>query len=167
MFETVTRSYDYQRSEPALFVGAVSGLEALRRVMDGRLPAPPISATLGFTIAEVDEGRVVFEGTPAEWQYNPLGSVHGGWISTVLDSALGCAVHSTLPEGRGYTTIDLQVRFVRAVTTAVPRVRAEAKVVHAGGRVVTAEARLVGPDGKLYATATTSCLVMEVRAPAR
>jgi uncharacterized protein (TIGR00369 family) len=102
----------------------------------------------------------VFEGTTAEWQYNPLGTVHGGWTATLLDSALGCAVHTTLGPGERYTTTDLQVRFLRAVLATTGKVRAEARVVHTGKRLATAEGRLVGAtDGTLFATATASCLV--------
>jgi uncharacterized protein (TIGR00369 family) len=158
----MTRSYEYERAQPALFVGAASGLETLQRALEGKLPAPPMNATLGFSLVEVAEGRAAFEGAPAEWQYNPLGTVHGGWLSALLDSALGCAVHTVLPAGRGYTTLDLHVRFVRAVTVEVPRVRAEAGVTHVGGRIVTADGRIVGPDGTLYATGSTSCLVLKV-----
>jgi uncharacterized protein (TIGR00369 family) len=158
----MTRSYEYERAQPALFVGAASGLETLQRALEGKLPVPPMNATLGFSLVEVAEGRAAFEGAPAEWQYNPLGTVHGGWLSALLDSALGCAVHTVLPAGRGYTTLDLHVRFVRAVTVGVLRVRAEAGVTHVGGRIVTAEGRIVGPDGTLYATGSTSCLVLKV-----
>jgi uncharacterized protein (TIGR00369 family) len=141
-------------------VAQLDGLEIMRRVMKNELPPPPITATLGFSLIEVERGRAVFEGTTAEWQYNPLGTVHGGWSATLLDSALGCAVHSTLGLGELYTTLDLQVRFVRAVLATSGKVRAEARVVHAGKRVATAEARLVGAaDETLYATATASCLV--------
>jgi uncharacterized protein (TIGR00369 family) len=143
-------------------VGAASGLETLQRALEGKLPVPPMNATLGFSLVEVAEGRAAFEGAPAEWQYNPLGTVHGGWLSALLDSALGCAVHTVLPAGSGYTTLDLHVRFVRAVTVEVPRVRAEAGVTHAGSRIVTADGRIIGPDGKLYATGSASCLVLKV-----
>src|SRR5690348_8709124 len=102
----MTRSCEYERVQPALFVGAASGLETLQRALEGKLPAPPMNATLGFSLVEVAEGRAAFEGAPAEWQYNPLGTVHGGWLSALLDSALGCAVHTVLPAGRGYTTLD-------------------------------------------------------------
>jgi uncharacterized protein (TIGR00369 family) len=158
--DAVTRSYEYHRAQPAQFIGEASGLETLQRALEGRLPAPPILATLGLSLVEVAEGRAAFEGSPAEWQYNPLGTVHGGWLSALLDSALGCAVHTMLPAGRGYTTLDLHVRFIRAVTVSVPRVRAEAQVTHAGSRVANADGRIIGADGKLYATGTTSCLLL-------
>jgi uncharacterized protein (TIGR00369 family) len=158
-----TRTYDY---EPPFTdfarVAHLSGLALLRAMLTRELPGPPMMATLGFQLVDVAPGSAVFEGTPADWQYNPLGSVHGGWMATVLDSALGCAVHSTLAPGQLYTTLDLQLRFVRALTATSGVVRAEAKIVHAGKRVATAEARLVGTDGTLYATATASCLVTSI-----
>jgi uncharacterized protein (TIGR00369 family) len=117
---------------------------------------------LGISLVEAAEGRAVLEGSPAEWQYNQLETVHGGWLSALLDSALGYAVHTVLPAGRSFTTLDLHVRFVRAVTVAVSRLRVEAQVTHAGNRTVTAEGRVVGPDGKIYAIGTTSCLVLKM-----
>jgi uncharacterized protein (TIGR00369 family) len=161
LLDVVTRTYEYQRTHPAFLVGTTSGLETAQLALDGKLPTPPIVATLGISLVEVAEGRAAFEGSPAEWQYNQLATVHGGWLSALLDSALGCAVHTVLPAGRGFATLDLHVRFVRAVTVAVSRLRAEAQVTHAGSRTVTAEGRIVGPDGKVYATGTTSCLVLK------
>src|SRR5216683_391211 len=157
----VTRAYEYQRVRPAV-VGTTSGLETVQLTLDGKLPTPPIVATLGISLVEAAEGRAVFEGSPAEWQYNQLATVHGGWLSALLDSALGYAVLTVLPAGRGFTTLDLHVRFVRAVTVAVSPLRVEAQVTHAGNRTVTAEGRIVGPDGEVYATGTTSCLVLKM-----
>ena len=158
-----TRTYDYQPPfTDFASLAPLSGLDVMRRIIAREIPAPPITATLGFDLVEVDRGTAVFQGTTADWQYNPLGSVHGGWICTLLDSALGCAVHSTLAAGHMYTTLDLQVRFVRAVVASTGIVRAEAKVLHPGRKVATAEARLVGADGTLFATATTSCLVLAI-----
>jgi uncharacterized protein (TIGR00369 family) len=158
MNEVRTRSYDY-RAPVAL--PPLSGVEVMERIRRGDFPPPPIADTLDFTLAAVDNGFAAFEGTPAEWMYNPLGTVHGGWIATLLDSALGCAVHSALPAGAGYTTATLEVKFIRAVTATTGRVRAEAKVIHVGGKIATAEARLVAIDGgKLVATATTTCAVL-------
>jgi len=157
-----TRTYEYQRAQPALLVGKMSGLETAQLVLDGKLPTPPIIATLGISLVEVAEGRAAFEGSPAEWQYNQLGTVHGGWLSAMLDSALGCAVLTVLPAGHRFTTLDLHVRFVRAVTVGVFGLRAEAQVTHAGSRTVTAEGRLIGLDGKVYAAGTTSCLVLKM-----
>jgi uncharacterized protein (TIGR00369 family) len=162
VLDNVTRTYEYQRVQPALWAGTTSGLETAQLALDGKLATPPIVATLGISLVEVAEGRAAFEGSPAEWQYNQLGTVHGGWLSALLDSALGCAVHTVLPAGHGFTTLDLHVRFIRAVTVAVFRLRAEAQVTHAGSRTVTAEGRIIGPDGKVYATGTTSCLVLKM-----
>ncbi len=139
LLDVVTRTYEYQRAQSALLAGTMSGLETVQLALDGRLPTPPIVATLGISLVEVAEGRAAFEGSPAEWQYNQLGTVHGGWLSALLDSALGCAVHTVLPAGHGFTTLDLHVRFVRAVTVVVLRLRAEAQVTHAGSQTVTAE----------------------------
>jgi uncharacterized protein (TIGR00369 family) len=161
VLDAVTRAYEYQRVRPAV-VGTTSGLETVQLTLEGKLPTPPIIATLGISLVEAAEGRAVFEGSPAEWQYNQLATVQGGWLSALLDSALGYAVQSVLPAGRGFTTLDLHVRFVRAVTEAVCRLRAEAQVTHAGSRTVTAEGRLIGHDGNVYATGTTSCLVLKM-----
>jgi uncharacterized protein (TIGR00369 family) len=103
----------------------------------------------------------VFQGRPNRRHYNPMGTVHGGWFATLLDSAVGCAIHTTLPAGKGYTTLELKVNMVRPLNDSVPLVRAEGKVIHAGRQVATAEGRIVGPDGKLYAHATTTCLIFD------
>jgi uncharacterized protein (TIGR00369 family) len=125
----------------------------------GRLPAPPIAATLGFSWVSVEPGAVVFEITPAEYHYNPIGSVHGGVYATLCDSACGCAVHSLLPAGAYYTSLDLATRFIRPVTADTGRLLCEGTVQHLGSRTALAEARLTGPDGKLYAHATSNCLI--------
>ena len=139
------------------------GLEAMQAMLRGESPPPPIASTLDFLLIEVGAGTAVFQGTPLERHYNPLGSVHGGWFATLLDSAMGCAVHTMMPPGRGYTTAELSVNIVRAITDKVSRVRAEGRVIHCGRQLATAEARLVGPDGRLYAHATTTCLVFELK----
>lgn len=139
---------------------SMSGLEFLRGMMSGMFPAPPIAEVLNFLLVEAEAGRAVFEGIPSDRFRNPLGTVHGGWMATILDSALGCAVHSTLKSGQGFTTVDLAVSFVRAVHESTGKLRCEAKVIHAGGRIATAEGRLVDAAGKLYAHGTTTCLVM-------
>ena len=148
-------------------VAGKTGLEIMQAMLRGELPYPPISKTLGFTLIEVDAGGAVFQGTPKFEHYNPLGSVHGGWFATLLDSALGCAVQTMMPPGRGYTTAELGVNLVRAITTKVPRVRAVGRVIHCGRQLATAEARLVGPDGTLYAHGTTTCLVFEATRSAK
>ena len=138
-----------------------TGLQIFDAMLGGDLPPPSIAQTLDFILVEASFGRAEFQGRPQFAHYNPLGSVHGGWIATLLDSALGCAVHTTLPAGKGYTTLELKVNFVKAVTDRVPRVRAIGQVIHAGARTATAEARLVGADGTLFAHATTTCLIFE------
>ena len=149
-------------------VAGKTGLELMQAMLRGELPYPPIARTLDFSLIEVEEGRAVFQGTPGPKHLNPMGTVHGGWYATLLDSALGCAVHTRMPAGRGYTTAELGVNLVKAIPLKVQRVRAEGKVLHCGRQLATAEARLYGPDGTLYAHATTTCLVFEmppVRAP--
>jgi uncharacterized protein (TIGR00369 family) len=143
--------------------GRLAGLPFLEAIRDGRLPAPPVSRLLGFALTEVEAGRAVFECEPSESHYNPIGSVHGGVISTLLDSALSCAVHTTLPAGAGYTTAELKVNFVRPVVTGTGRLRSEGRVIHAGSRLATAEARLTDAAGKLYAHAVGTCLVFTAR----
>jgi uncharacterized protein (TIGR00369 family) len=141
---------------------SLSGLEFLQRIADGRLPRPPISATLNFALVEVAKGAAVFEGTPGPEHYNPIGSVHGGIAATLLDSCMACAVQSTLAQGFGYTTLEFKISFVRGMTADTGRVRAEGKVLSAGRRIGTAEGRLVDAQGRLLATGTTTCLVMEL-----
>lgn len=142
-----------------------TGLEVFRSMLASELPPPPIMKTLDFLLVEVAEGRAVFQGRPDFSHYNPLGTVHGGWISTLLDSAVGCAVHTGLPAGKMYTTLELKVNFVKAVTDRVPLVRAIGEVITLGNRVATAQGRLIGPDGTLYAHATTTCLVFDAAGP--
>jgi uncharacterized protein (TIGR00369 family) len=137
----------------------LSGLEYLRKFIAGELPRPPISALMNFGLTELSEGRAVFTVEPAEYHYNPIGVVHGGLAATLLDSAMGCAVHSALPAGVGYTTLEIKVNYVRAMTANTGTVRCEGKLIHLGGRTATAEGRVVDEDGKLYAHATTTCLI--------
>ena len=133
-------------------------------MLDGSLRYPPISETLGFALLEAVWGKVVFQGTPQMRHYNPLGSVHGGWYATMLDSALGCAVQTIMPVGRTYTTAELGIHIVRAATERTGPLRATGVVVHGGRQVATAEARIEGPDGKLYAHGSTTCLVFDMPA---
>jgi uncharacterized protein (TIGR00369 family) len=135
-------------------------LEFLTAMASGALPPPPIMSTLGFSGLSVGPGWARFTFEPAEHHYNPIGSVHGGVAATLLDSALGCAVHSTLEVGVGYTTVDLQVSFVRPLTAASGVMRCEGRVIHAGGRVATAEARLTDASERLYAHGTATCLIL-------
>ena len=139
----------------------ISGLEYLRALMAGHVPPPPIGELMGFTLVDVDEGYALFRGEPGEQHLNPIGSVHGGFAATLLDSALGCAVHTTLPAGIGYSTLELAVNLVRGVTPATGPVLAEGRVVHVGRRTATAEARLTAEHGDaLLAHAKTTCLIL-------
>jgi uncharacterized protein (TIGR00369 family) len=140
--------------------GTATGLELLSALARGDLPAPPIMSTLGFDSFAVGPGWAKFTLTPDEHLYNPIGTVHGGVAATLLDSAMGCAVHSTLDKGVGYTTVDLQVSFVRPLTTRTGPVRCEGSIVHVGSRIATAEGRIVDDDGRLYAHGTTTCLIL-------
>jgi uncharacterized protein (TIGR00369 family) len=144
-------------------VAGKSGLQMFEAMLAGQVPRPPITTTLHFWLVEAQSGHAEFQGEPAFEHYNPLGSVHGGWMATLLDSAVGCAVHTLLPAGKAYTTLELKVNFVKALSDRVPLVRAIGDVIHSGSRVATAEGRLVGPDGTLYAHATTTCLIFEAR----
>ena len=140
---------------------ALTGLEQMRMIASGELPPPPIAETLNFGVVELDEGRAVFEGLPGTEHYNPIGVVHGGYAATLLDSAMGCAVHTTLAAGEAYTTLTLEVKFVRSITSETGPIHAAAEVVHRGRRQATAEARLVAADtGKLLAHATSTCMVI-------
>lgn len=141
-----------------------TGLQQMQALLEGLAPPPPISETLDFMLISVADGEAVFQGRPQFKHYNPLGSVHGGWFATLLDSALGCSVHTTLPIGKGYTTLEFKLNLVRALTERVPLVRAVSRVVHRGRQVTTSEAQLVGHDGKLYAHASTTCLIFDLPA---
>lgn len=145
-------------------IAGKTGLEMMHAMLAGEIPYAAIARTLDFTIVEVAAGRAVFQGTPLPRHLNPLGTIHGGWAATMLDSALGCAIHTMMPVGRNYTTAELHVNYIRGLTPKVQRVRAEGKVIHCGRQMATAEARLVGPDGTLFAHATTTCLVFEMQA---
>ncbi|MDG5805198.1 PaaI family thioesterase [Streptomyces ossamyceticus] len=155
-----TRTYEWEDPElTAAAVGRVSGLEFLRDLVAGRLPAPPISATLDMALEEVEFGRAVFSLLPGEEHYNPIGSVHGGVFATLLDSAAGCAVQSTLPAGMAYTSLDLNVKFLRRITVDTGRVRAVGTVLNGGRRTALAEAKLIDDQDRLLAHATSSCLL--------
>jgi uncharacterized protein (TIGR00369 family) len=160
-----THTFSWEDPTPTWQAGAtMSGLEIWRAVAAGELPPPPIGEAMGFTIPVVEHGHVVFAAEAAPWMLNPLGSVHGGAIATLLDSCVGCAVHTTLPVGVGYTTLELKLNYVRAVPAGAGELRAEGTVIHAGGTVATAEGRLTAAsDGRLLAHATTTCLIMRPR----
>ena len=162
--DTGERTRTFSWSDPLATAAALrdlTGLDAIRRIVAGEVPPPPVASMLGMTITHADHGHVVFALEPAEWMYNPIGSVHGGIAATMLDSALGCAVHTTLEAGVGYTTSDIQIRYVRALGADTGCVLAESRVVHAGRRLATAEGKLYAEsDGKLFAHGSTSCLIL-------
>ena len=141
----------------------LSGLEYLLGIAEARIAPPPIAVLLGMSILRVEPGEVTFGLDVGEHLYNPIGSVHGGVFCTLLDSAMGCAVHSSLERGQAYTTLELKVNLVKALTVNTPRVAATGRMISAGRRVVTASGQITGPDGALYAHATTTCLVFEPR----
>ncbi|QGY01656.1 PaaI family thioesterase [Methylobacterium mesophilicum SR1.6/6] len=155
-------------SDPALVAKAGQGLDGLaflRAMLAGEVPHPPLIALLGIDLVSADPGRVTMRMGPGEYLYNPLGSVHGGALASLLDSVMGCAVHSTLPLGRGYTTLEIKVNYLRAVTAASGPLLAVGEIVHAGRRQAVAEARLTDVTGRLCATASTTCLLLD--APSR
>jgi uncharacterized protein (TIGR00369 family) len=147
---------------PEQFAGR-TGMQVFEALLSGEIPVPPISDTLDFILVEASPGRVEFQGKPHFAHYNPLGTVHGGWIATLLDSALSCAVHTLLPAGKTYTTLELKVNYVKALTERVPLVRAIGEIIYSGGRIGTSQGRLVGPDGTLYAHATATCIILDLR----
>lgn len=157
------RSHTATWTDPSALATAVrelSGLELFARIIAGELPAPSIAATIGFRLAEAEEGKAVFVGRWGEHLLNPAGGLHGGWYGLVMDSAMGCAVHSTLAAGIGYTTLEYKVNITRAVTADSGELRAEGWVVHRGRRTATAEARVVDAGGKIYAHGSETCLIL-------
>jgi uncharacterized protein (TIGR00369 family) len=160
---TMSRERQFQWADPQTLLRGVegkTGLAFLTAMLKGELPAAPICVALGFKLVHAEEGLVKFEGWPDEYQYNPMGSVHGGWTATLLDSAMGSSVMSTLDAASAYTTMDFTVHLVRGLTRDTGLVTAEGKVVHRGTRAATAEAKLLDASGKLYAHASTTCLIM-------
>jgi uncharacterized protein (TIGR00369 family) len=159
----MTRSLEVTWQDPrelAKVARSMAGIEFLRAMRDGRLPPPPIAELLGFRLVEVEPGRAVFEVTPGERHYNPIGVVHGGLAMTLLDSAMGCSVQTQMPAGGGYTTLEAKTNLVRAITTETGLLRAIGNVVHVGKRIATAEGRLEDKAGKLYAHSSTTCIVL-------
>ncbi len=140
-------------------IAHLSGLETLRGMIEGRLPAPPFAITTSIALTAADEGKVVFEGEPRAEFFNPLGSIHGGWTATIMDSVMACAVHSTLAPGEAYTTLEFKLHFCRPIMPATGRVRAEGLVLSRGRRAATSEGKLYDSAGKLLAHGTESCLI--------
>lgn len=148
---------------PRAVLTSYDGLTSLQKMISGELPAPPICQTLGFMLTEVRPSEAVFEGTPGLKHYNPIGTVHAGFAATLLDSCVACAVHTTLAPGETYTTLEIKINFVRPITDKTGNVRAEGKVLYRGRAVATAEGRLVDSTGRLYAHATTTCMLFSRR----
>jgi uncharacterized protein (TIGR00369 family) len=154
----------FAESDSAALLAArasMTGLEFFRQMVAGLVPQPPMVQLLGMRIVEADEGRVVFTAEPSEAYYNGMGVVHGGFLATMLDSALGCAINTLVRAGKRFTTLDLTINYTRPVLAGVGTLRCEATVIHVGNRVGTAEARVVDARGKLYAHATTTCIAVE------
>jgi uncharacterized protein (TIGR00369 family) len=141
----------------------LSGLEMLRAMIAGDLPAAPIAEPLNFRLVEVEKGRALFEGTPAPNLLNPLGAVHGGWALTLIDSACGCAVHTELAAGTGYTTVETKVNFTRPIAPDGGPVRCEGRVLSHGRQIATAEAQLRSAEGKLLAHGTSTLIILPMR----
>jgi uncharacterized protein (TIGR00369 family) len=159
---TRTRTHHWEDPAPTLAeLRTRSGLDLLLAMGSGHLPLPPFASTVGIVAVEAEVGRVVFTLEPAEHHLNPLGSVHGGVLATLLDTCAGCAVHTTLPPGTGYTTLDLSVKYLRAVTPGSGLVRGEGVVVSAGRRTALAEARAFDSEGRLLAHATSTCMILD------
>lgn len=160
MTDDRSRTYTWQDPMPHVKKGlSMDGLSYMQLIVSGEMPAPPIAKTLGFKLSKVDKGYALFEGEAQEFHYNPIGVVHGGVASTLLDSALGCCVHTTLAQGIGYTTLQLNVNLVRAITIKTGTLQCAGRVVHAGRQMATAEATIKDMDGKIYAHGTTTCLI--------
>ena len=143
-------------------IGKMSGLAFLQHLIDTDR-SPPIGELMNMRLTHIERGKAVFEGLPSEYHYNPIGSVHGGFAATLLDSALGCAVHTMLEAGFVYTTVELKVNYVRMLRATTGVVRCEGSVIHVGGQIATAEAQLKDAAGKLYAHGSTTCLIMPLR----
>ena len=148
-------------SKSAVAAAELAGIDFLQTVTDGKIPLSPILQTLDFKVVGMEHGKAMFSFEPQEFHYNPIGSVHGGVITAILDSAMGCSIHTLLPQGTGYTTLELKVNFIKAVTIKSGVLTATGKVIHSGSRTALVEAQLTGSDGKLYAHATSTCLIFK------
>ena len=148
---------------PLAEIKDMDGLSQLRAMIAGELPAAPIARSLGFLLSEANSGHAVFRGTPSADFLNPLGTVHGGWAATLLDSALGCAVHSTLKVGEAYTTVEFKVNLVRPIMPDTGEVVCEGRIVHRGGRIATSDAALKTSAGKLLAHGTETCIIFPMQ----
>jgi uncharacterized protein (TIGR00369 family) len=140
----------------------MGGMEFLQKIVSGEIPPPPIAQLMGFTLTHVEPGFAVFECDPAEYHYNPIGVVHGGLACTLLDSTMSCAIQTTVPAGSAYTTLELKVHLVRAITDKTGHLRAEGRIIHGGSRMGTAEGKLIDAEGKIYAHGTTTCMIIKM-----
>lgn len=155
--------YQYGLVSPDV-LKSYDGLGFLKAMIAGTVPQPLISEVLGFHLAEAEKGRAVFEGMPEKRHYNPIGSVHGGLAATLLDSCSGCAIFSTLEKGEGWTTLELKINFVRTITKETGLIRAEGRIIHRGRTIATSEGDIKDSAGKLYAHATTTCIIFPAKA---
>ena len=164
--ESKPRTRTVTWADPMVSAGVVrkgaSGMEFLQKIASGEIPPPPIAVLMGFDLTKVEPGFAVFECDPAEYHYNPIGVVHGGLACTLLDSAMSCAIQTTVPAGSGYTTLELKVHLVRAITDKTGHLRAEGRIVHGGSRMGTAEGKLIDAEGKIYAHGTTTCMIIKM-----
>jgi uncharacterized protein (TIGR00369 family) len=159
--QTRSRTFTWENPVETARAGkALGGLEYLQAVQNGELPGPPIASMMGTELHKISEGRVVFTMVPAEYHYNPLGMVHGGVAAMLIDSATGCAVQSMLPKGQTFTTLEIKVNYLRAMTVDTGPIACEGKVIHLGGRVAVAEAQITDEAGKIYAHGTSTCLIL-------
>src|SRR6478752_3727599 len=147
---------------PTHVMASMSGLDFVRAMFDGKLPTPPIMQNVEPFDSTAETGHVVFHSVPGFRHYNPIGSVHGGYAAILLDSAMGLAIHTALPAGTGYSTLEFKVSFIKGLTKDTGPVRTEGKVLHVGKRAATAEARIVDAKGRLLAHATTTCLIFDL-----
>jgi len=159
----MTRSLNVTWEDPLAAFDAgknLAGIDYMKEMIAGRIPGPPIMHLMGFRLVEVGDGLAVFECEPGEQHYNPIGVVHGGLAMTLLDSAMGCSVHTRLPANVGYTTLEAKVNMVRAITAKTGAIRTTGKVIHFGSKTATAEGRIEDSQGKLYAHGTTTCIIL-------
>jgi uncharacterized protein (TIGR00369 family) len=163
--ESQSRSRTVRWTDPMISAAAArgaSGIEFLQKLVRGEIPPPPIAELMGFTLTKVEPGYALFECDPAEYHYNPIGLVHGGLACTLLDSAMSCAIQTLVPAGSAYTTLELKVHLVRAITDKTGHLRAEGRIIHGGSRMGTAEGKLVDKDGRICAHGTTTCMIMKL-----
>ncbi|WP_221390540.1 PaaI family thioesterase [Dyadobacter sp. NIV53] len=140
----------------------MAGLDYFQAINDGKLPLPPLMHALDFYVESIEKGKAVFKFEPNEFHYNPIGTVHGGVISAILDSAMGCSLHSLLPAGTGYTTLELKVNFLKAITIKSGELKAVGKVIHSGSRTALIEAQLTDQNGAIYAHSTSTCMIFSI-----